>query len=235
MQAPVAPVPSAGCARPPYHISANLGQRDKPRRGLIITTNHKTDGIYLPADDRRHFVAWSDRTKEDERFEGDYWNKIWTYYSEGGLQHVAAYLRQRDISGFNPKAPPPKTAAFWTIADANRAPEESELADFLESLGYPKAVPWINDRKNRRTIPHRLEKCGYTPVRNSGAEDGLWKISGRRQAVYAKIARPNRSGERAIRSVWSLKSVISHYQSHDLLRIVTGNPRKGHTRERVEI
>ena len=27
--------------------------------GLIITTNHKTDGIYLPADDRRHFVAWS--------------------------------------------------------------------------------------------------------------------------------------------------------------------------------
>ena len=28
--------------------------------GVIITTNHKTDGIYLPADDRRHFVAWSE-------------------------------------------------------------------------------------------------------------------------------------------------------------------------------
>jgi hypothetical protein len=26
--------------------------------GIIITTNHKTDGIYLPPDDRRHFVAW---------------------------------------------------------------------------------------------------------------------------------------------------------------------------------
>ena len=61
--------------------------------GLIITTNHKTDGIYLPADDRRHFVAWSDRTKEDERFEGDYWNKIWTYYSEGGLPAAARYQR----------------------------------------------------------------------------------------------------------------------------------------------
>ena len=23
--------------------------------GVVITTNHKTDGIYLPADDRRHF------------------------------------------------------------------------------------------------------------------------------------------------------------------------------------
>jgi hypothetical protein len=30
--------------------------------GIIITTN-KTDGIYLPSDDRRHFVAWSKRSK----------------------------------------------------------------------------------------------------------------------------------------------------------------------------
>jgi len=27
--------------------------------GVVITTNHKTDGIYLPNDDRRHYVAWS--------------------------------------------------------------------------------------------------------------------------------------------------------------------------------
>ena len=33
--------------------------------GLLITSNHKTDGIYLPADDRRHYVAWSIFTKED--------------------------------------------------------------------------------------------------------------------------------------------------------------------------
>ena len=33
--------------------------------GFLITTNHKTDGIYLPADDRRHYVAWSDHTKEE--------------------------------------------------------------------------------------------------------------------------------------------------------------------------
>src|SRR5262249_39176017 len=27
--------------------------------GVIVTTNHKTDGIYLAPDDRRHYVAWS--------------------------------------------------------------------------------------------------------------------------------------------------------------------------------
>jgi hypothetical protein len=33
--------------------------------GVIITTNHKTDGIFLAADDRRHFVAWSELDRED--------------------------------------------------------------------------------------------------------------------------------------------------------------------------
>jgi hypothetical protein len=42
------------------------------------------------------------------------------------------------------------------------------------------------DRKNRRIIPHRLEKCGYVHVRNDGAKDGLWKINGARQVIYAK-------------------------------------------------
>ena len=31
--------------------------------GVIITTNHKSNGIYLPADDRRHYVAWSNFNK----------------------------------------------------------------------------------------------------------------------------------------------------------------------------
>jgi hypothetical protein len=35
--------------------------------------------------------------------------------------------------------------------------------------------------------PHRLEACDYTPVRNTDAKDGLWKINGRRQVIYAKI------------------------------------------------
>ena len=30
--------------------------------GVIITTNYKTNGIYLPAEDRRHYVAWSNMT-----------------------------------------------------------------------------------------------------------------------------------------------------------------------------
>jgi hypothetical protein len=166
--------------------------------GVIITTNHKADGIYLPADDRRHFVAWSSRCKED--FGPEYWRTLWAWYRDGGTQDVAAYLAELDISAFDPKAPPPKTPAFWDIVDSNRAPEDAELADILDKLGNPDVTTlirivneavgdfelWIRDRKNRRAIPHRLEKCGYVPVRNDLADDGLWKLNGRRQVVYAK-------------------------------------------------
>ncbi len=166
--------------------------------GVIITTNYKTDGIYLPADDRRHYVAWSEAVKED--FSPAYWKKLWGWYGKGGIEAVMAYLTSLDISSFDAKAPPPKTAAFWAIVDANRAPEEGELADILDRLGNPDAVTldhiaehaafkfsqWLDDLKNRRVIPHRLERVGYVPVRNPDADSGLWRIAGVRQAVYAK-------------------------------------------------
>src|SRR4030095_2040344 len=55
--------------------------------GLVITTNHKTDGLHLPADDRRHYVTWSDRTKDDAVFGNGYWNRLYRWYSTGGPAH----------------------------------------------------------------------------------------------------------------------------------------------------
>ena len=144
--------------------------------GVIMTTNHKSDGIYLPSDDRRHFVAWTDLTKDD--FSPAYWNKLWRWYGAGGHSHVAAYLAELDISTFDPKAPPPKTEAFWAIVNASRAPEDAELADVLDRMSNPavmtladvvrwadgETLGWLADRKNRRVVPHRLERCGYAPL-----------------------------------------------------------------------
>ena len=163
--------------------------------GVIITTNHKTDGIFLPTDDRRHYVAWSDAAKE--QFDPIYWKRFWRWYTEGGFEHVAQYLATLDLAAFDPKAPPPKTSAFWEIVDASRSPEDAEMADALDELERPNAVTlkrvsavasnnfadWLTDRRNSRRIPHRLEGCGYVPVRNPDADDGLWRIEDKRQAV----------------------------------------------------
>jgi uncharacterized protein DUF5906 len=181
--------------------------------GVIITTNHKTDGIFLSEDDRRHFVAWSPRKRRD--FTNTYWTELWHYYDrDGGTDDVAAFLAQIDLSSFNPKAPPPQTPAFWDIVSVGRQPEDAEMADALDLLNNPNAVTltqiinntknsfgqpsdfglWLSDRANRRRIAHRLETCGYVAVRNPTADDGLWKIGERRQTIYA-LASLNRDDQ----------------------------------------
>jgi Family of unknown function (DUF5906) len=165
----------------------------------IITTNHRTDGLYLPADDRRHYCLWSESEKED--FKDGYWKELWGWYASGGLEHVAAYLGARDLSGFDPKKPPKKTEAFWAICDNGRSPEESELRDELEELDWPAAITldeviastksliggWLSDRKNARAIPHKFESCGYIALRNTSTTDGRWKIGGKNKVVYVRI------------------------------------------------
>jgi hypothetical protein len=175
--------------------------------GLIITTNHK-DGIYLPPEDRRYLVGWSNCTKE--QFDKEFWDKKWQWMlHEGGAEHIAAYLMQRDLSAFNPYKPPRATAAFFEAVNVSQPPEDAELADVLDSMekdenGQPcrptvctlfsvatspggAALEWLLDRRQRRSIPHRLGRCGYIACRNPDAEDGLWRINGRRQTLYVKI------------------------------------------------
>jgi hypothetical protein len=181
--------------------------------GVVITSNRK-DSFYLPEDDRRHFVAWTELTKED--FADEYWKGIWRWYDhEGGCSHVAAYLTTLDLADFNPKAPPSKTTAFWEIVEANRAPENSELADAIDKLNNPDAVTvdmikaeahyqfveWLNDRRNSRQFHHRMGECGYVLIRNTTRADGYWKFKDKRQAVYAKSELSIRDRHEAARAL----------------------------------
>ncbi|MDP1649584.1 MAG: DUF5906 domain-containing protein [Rubrivivax sp.] len=170
--------------------------------GVIITTNHLGDGLYLPADDRRHYVAWSPSKRDD--FDIGYWNTLYSWFAAGGIGHVGAYLAALDLSDFDPKAPPPKTPAFWSVVAAGDAPEAGELRDVLEAMANPKAVTLqriidkaefmqmndltneLRDRRQRRSLPHKMSRAKYVLVRNIGTDDGYFTVSGRRVAVYAQ-------------------------------------------------
>ena len=167
--------------------------------GPAITTNHKLDAYYLPPDDRRHLVAWSDQKKEE--FGEAYFQRLWDYLrSQGGMGHVAAFLMARDLSKFNPHAPPRRTEAFWAIVNAARAPEDTELEAALDELGRPDicsiltiaatkagaAMEWLFEQKSRRAMSHRMVRCGYTPCRNPNSERGSWKIGGKLWTLYAR-------------------------------------------------
>jgi hypothetical protein len=181
--------------------------------GVIFTTNHKTNGIHLDRDDRRHFVAWSDLTKD--AFDESYFAKLHEFYEHGGNENVATYLAELDLTGFNAKAPPPQTPAFWAIVDAGGAPEDAEFADVLDALEWPPAVTlddisgrsegdfatWLKERKNFRVIPFRLESCGYVPVRRNDVEGGRWKVNGKRTVIYAKKELSLREQQEAARDL----------------------------------
>ena len=121
-----------------------------------------------------------------------------------------------DLSRFDPKMPPPKTAAFWDIVNTSRAPEDAELADVLDKLDKPDVVTlaelvaaanggiaeWLLDRRNRRALPHRLERCDYVSVRNPYAKDGLWKLKGARQVIYAKVTLSPKDREAAAQRLY---------------------------------
>ncbi|HYV32217.1 MAG TPA: hypothetical protein VEO53_14075, partial [Candidatus Binatia bacterium] len=50
-----------------------------------------------------------------------------------------------------------------------------------------ETAEWLMNRGNRRALPHRMERCGYTSVRSS-RQDGLWRVNGVRQAIYARVS-----------------------------------------------
>ena len=66
---------------------------------------------------------------------------------------------------FDPKAPPPKTPAFWDIVDANRAPEDAELADVLDKLGNPDATTLIQIANARDRRLRGLDQGPQEPPR----------------------------------------------------------------------
>lgn len=182
--------------------------------GVIITTNHKAGGIFLTAEDRRHLVAWSPTELSD--YPNGYFAQLWQWYDQGGLEDIAAYLMQRDVSTFDPKAPPPKTPAFWEIVTSSQAPESGELDDTLTKLGYPLIVTLdqlagldsdpdfvkhLKDRRNRRMIPRWMEAVGYIVIRNPDSRQGLWKVYGKKQIVYGKATASPRDLMLAIREI----------------------------------
>jgi hypothetical protein len=160
--------------------------------GVILTTNHKIGGIYLPPDDRRTYVAWSKSKRED--FNTDYWDRLWAWYLEqDGIRKVAAFLKTYDLSCFNAKAPPPRTPAFFEIVASGVPQEELELLDLIERLGEPDALTirqlsdkaskdselfdlasQLEDRTKRKAIAHRLEACGYVLTKNPGNKQGVF-------------------------------------------------------------
>ena len=183
--------------------------------GLCITTNHKADGVYLETTTAA--IWWLGRSARRRSSATEFWNEKWRWLrNEGGAGHVAAYLAQRT---FRPSTLAPCHARLTPSSKSctrARRPEDAEIADALDELGRPDIVTlamlvttnrgatleWLLDKKHRRSIPYKMETCGYVAVRNPDAQksDGLWKIDGRRQTLYGRASLVSEQRQQAARN-----------------------------------
>lgn len=104
---------------------------------VAITTNSPTS-MFIHPNDRRFMVMHSSRKKNWQGEE--YFTRLMTWLTEeGGNEEVARLLLARDISNFNPKKEPPKTAAFKAVVSRWDEPNDDAVARALDKLGRPPA------------------------------------------------------------------------------------------------
>ena len=205
-------------AAPPYELMVN--EKNKGEYWIlnvvrVVYTTNNRDALFVPPDDRRTFVCRSECTPES--FAAGYFDSLYGWLDGEGTAHVVAYLRTYDwkAAGFDPKAPPPKTEAFWAMVAVERTQEIADLATVLEAMERPDAVTLTRittrvaqmvspgpgvidltqvtglaasllDRKNTRRVAHWLEEVGYVRVPNKEAKDGYFWVDGKRCPVFAR-------------------------------------------------
>jgi hypothetical protein len=169
--------------------------------GVTITSNHLTGSLHIPADDRRYDVIQCATLEEmglaGEKERREYFSTLHEWFlKKDGDRHIAAFLRERVLSGFSAALGQRKTAAHAEIVQHGMLGDEW-LVDILDDLGYPPCVraDWILDRAVgmnevkadvRARMNHALGRLGYEVLRNPNYKDGRWKLNGVLCKVYKR-------------------------------------------------
>ena len=98
-------------------------------RVFVVAFSNERAAITIPSEDRRWFCLWADLPRLPEADAVALWN--W-YQHQNGYQAVAHYLHTRDVSAWNPTAPPPMTEAKAIMVEHGMSTAESMLVDMMQ-------------------------------------------------------------------------------------------------------
>jgi hypothetical protein len=96
-------------------------------RVFVLAFSNDPVPISLASQDRRWFCVWSTAP----RMEPSKAKKIWDWYRSGGFACIAKWLVARDVSKFNPSAPPMMTEFKANLIEHGMSMAESYLVDML--------------------------------------------------------------------------------------------------------
>lgn len=149
---------------------------------VFFTTNDWM-AMYIPPGDGRMFIAHSALATlwQVDAGKPDYFAELYSWFDAGGSGHVGAWLRERDLTSFNPKGEVPKTVGWEAVAESWQAPEDC-VSTAIEVMGRPPVVfgaemtavqfdgaeEMAGMLKSPRKLAHRMQKAGYMLVKPDG-------------------------------------------------------------------
>ena len=98
-------------------------------RLFVLAFSNDPVPISLATQDRRWFCVWSTAPRMDSNQA----KKIWDWYRAGGFGAIARFLRDRDVSRFNPSAPPMWTEFKANLVEHGMSMAESYLVEMLKN------------------------------------------------------------------------------------------------------
>ena len=119
-------------AAPPEMLPINrkgLHPYQMANRLFVLAFSNDPVPISLASQDRRWFCVWSTAP----RMNSDRARKIWEWYRAGGFAAIAAWFMARDVSRFNPSAPPAMTEFKANLVEHGMSMAESYLVEMLKN------------------------------------------------------------------------------------------------------
>jgi len=110
-------------AAPPETLPINrkgLHPYDMVNRMMVVAFTNDPVPISISSGDRRWFCIWSSAGRMDPAEARD----LWAWYRSGGFEIIARWLADRDVSAFNPAAPP-----MWTEFKENLIENGMSMAE----------------------------------------------------------------------------------------------------------
>jgi len=98
-------------------------------RLFVLAFSNDPVPISLASQDRRWFCVWSTAPRMDSNQA----KRIWDWYRSGGFALIAKWLGLRDVSKFNPSAPPMWTEFKANLVEHGMSMAESYLVEMLKN------------------------------------------------------------------------------------------------------
>jgi hypothetical protein len=170
--------------RPPYALANTTN--------FLMFTNHR-EAVPVDADDRRYFVVFSPAQPRDAA----YYDRLFRKIAGDGAAHVAHWLLERDLSGFDAKGRAPATEAKREMRLATMGEAEAHLAE-LAAQGHPAFAGDLAAVEHlRELLPASLQNRtrGQVVANFLREEMGAVQLDGRSRLADGKM-----------RVLWSLRN-----------------------------